>query len=218
MNITILGASGAIGREVTALALARGHQVIALVRKPESLRASVLLKVVRADVADSSSIQRGLEGAEVVISVLGLRKGDMPVTLTNAARLLSVSGVPRVVWLGSFGIGATRRAIGPVGPLLRFLLRREADEKAAADEQVAASGGSVVHSPGFSGKPATGQFRLVSVEAVRSRIFPPMIPRADVAALLLGEAETPQFAGRISVAQRAADMLAERSPAGTRAL
>ncbi|TQS42379.1 sugar nucleotide-binding protein [Cryptosporangium phraense] len=104
MNLTILGASGAVGVELTRQALDRGHEVTAISRHPERLPDGPRLTRVAADVLDAESIAQALAGRETVVSALGVT--DAPGVLTAGARAVVAAGPARVVWLGAFG---TRR-------------------------------------------------------------------------------------------------------------
>ncbi len=68
MNIALIGASGFIGSAVLAEALSRGHQVSALVSRPERLTAHAQLRALKADVQDSAALAAQLKGHQAVIS------------------------------------------------------------------------------------------------------------------------------------------------------
>ncbi len=56
MNIAIIGASGFIGSALTTEALSRGHQVKALVSRPERLELAAGLTAHKVDVLDTASL------------------------------------------------------------------------------------------------------------------------------------------------------------------
>ena len=68
MKIALIGATGFVGAKILDEALERGHQVTALVRKPEAVpqRPGVTAKAV--DVADVDALAQALKGHDVVIS------------------------------------------------------------------------------------------------------------------------------------------------------
>jgi putative NADH-flavin reductase len=68
MNIALIGASGFIGSALLAEALSRGHQVSALVGRPERLQPQAQLRVLKADVQDSAALAAQLKGHQAVIS------------------------------------------------------------------------------------------------------------------------------------------------------
>ncbi|WP_245237429.1 NAD(P)-dependent oxidoreductase [Paenibacillus ihuae] len=72
MNITIFGASGAIGQLVTQLALENGDFVTAYIRNPKKVSLKhPNLTVVQGELSNTSIIERAVAEADVVISTLG---------------------------------------------------------------------------------------------------------------------------------------------------
>jgi len=68
MHIAIIGASGFIGSGLLKEALSRGHQVKALVGRPERLAPHPQMSAVKADVMDTSKLTAELAGQEAVLS------------------------------------------------------------------------------------------------------------------------------------------------------
>lgn len=68
MNIALIGASGFIGSALLAEALSRGHQVSALVGRPQRLAAQAHLSAVKSDVLDTAALTRQLQGHDAVLS------------------------------------------------------------------------------------------------------------------------------------------------------
>ncbi|MCZ4119800.1 NAD(P)-dependent oxidoreductase [Streptomyces sp. H39-S7] len=202
MRIAVLGSTGPTGRLVIARAVERGHDVIALARRPEQLQAmsAANLRVVRADVTDPGSVAAAIEGADVVVSALGITNKQDPAILTEGARQV-VSAAPRVIWLTSLGMGATQGALGALnGALLRRILRHEWDAKEVAGRAVRDAGGTTVYAGPLTRKPYRGNGSLVRAAEFTPRMIPPTAPRAGIAALMVAEAETPQFADADTVA------------------
>jgi putative NADH-flavin reductase len=74
MKLTIVAATGGIGRQILQQAVAAGHDVTAVVRSPAKITASVrVVRVVRADLSDPDPIAlaTAVEGADAVLSGLG---------------------------------------------------------------------------------------------------------------------------------------------------
>ena len=73
MRLTIVAATGGIGRELLRQAIAAGHDVTAVVRDPSKITAPV--RVVRADLAhaDPAALADAVKGADAVLSGLGAR-------------------------------------------------------------------------------------------------------------------------------------------------
>ena len=68
MNIALIGASGFIGTALRTEALARGHQVTALVTNPAKLAAAPGLTVVKVDVSDTAALATQLKGFDAALS------------------------------------------------------------------------------------------------------------------------------------------------------
>ncbi|HET6857815.1 MAG TPA: NAD(P)-binding oxidoreductase [Streptomyces sp.] len=202
MKIAVLGSTGQTGRLVIAHALERGHDVIALARRPEQLgaHASGNLRAVRADVTDPGSVTAAAQGADVVVSALGITGKQDPATLIEGARQI-VSAAPRVIWLTSLGMGATAGALGAFnGALLKRILRHEWDAKEVSGRAVRDAGGTTVYAGPLTNKPYQDNGRLTRAEGFKPRMIPPMAPRAGIAALMVAEAETPHFADADTIA------------------
>ncbi|WP_245592316.1 NAD(P)-dependent oxidoreductase [Ectobacillus panaciterrae] len=73
MNISIFGASGAIGKIVLEHALSdKENSVTAYVRRPDSLKMSFPnLKVIVGELTNQALVQQAIEQSDVVISTLG---------------------------------------------------------------------------------------------------------------------------------------------------
>ncbi|PWI45026.1 NAD(P)H-binding protein [Streptomyces sp. ICBB 8177] len=200
MRIAVLGATGRVGRLVVEQALQRGHEVVALVRRPEARPVSgrPTVEMRRADVTAPSAFP-GLTDVDVVVSVLGIRKGDGPGTLVAGARLLADAPV-RTLWLGALGSGPS---VGAGGRIYQWVMKafvgEELAEKAAADSIALDGGATVFHAPDlWAGGVSTGR-RNVPLEDYAKPVLPPHASRATVAALMLDEAERPTRAAGILV-------------------
>ncbi|MGY5796213.1 NAD(P)-dependent oxidoreductase [Rheinheimera faecalis] len=78
MNIAIIGASGFIGSALTTEALSRGHQVKALVSRPERLELAEGLTAHKVDVLDTASLTLALAGVDLVLSAFsGHKESDV---------------------------------------------------------------------------------------------------------------------------------------------
>ncbi|MFD7408180.1 NAD(P)-dependent oxidoreductase [Streptomyces sp. NPDC059866] len=85
MNIVIFGANGPTGRQTTRQALAAGHSVTAVTRRPDAFPVSgPRLRVVGADVLDPAAVEPAVAGQDAVISALGVPYGRRPVTVYSA--------------------------------------------------------------------------------------------------------------------------------------
>jgi putative NADH-flavin reductase len=82
MRITVFGANGATGRLLTEQALAAGHEVAAVTRRPADLPIThERLSVVEADVHDAQAVDRAVKGANAVLSTLGVPFTRKPINV-----------------------------------------------------------------------------------------------------------------------------------------
>lgn len=68
MKVALIGATGFVGAGVLDELLRRGHEVVALVRKPEALEAREHVQFVKADVLKADEVQRAVAGCDAVVS------------------------------------------------------------------------------------------------------------------------------------------------------
>lgn len=108
MIIALFGAGGHIGRGILDEALARGHEVVAVVR--DLARTQIdhpKVKIVAGDVGNPASYRDAIRGAEAAIASLSARRdADAALVPKYAASLLDVlpaAGVKRFVWVGGAG-------------------------------------------------------------------------------------------------------------------
>ena len=200
MRIALLGASGRTGAVLVGQALDRGHEVVALVRTPAKITApaSPRLDVRRADVTRPGTFP-GLSDADVVVSALGVGKGDGPGALVAGARRLASAGV-RTVWLGALGSGVSSRSGGLIyAAVMRMFVGSELAEKAEADGIALDAGATVFHAPDVTDGPPSPSPVLVPLADLRRPLLPPRISRTTLASLLLDEAESGRHGNGIVV-------------------
>lgn len=113
MDILVIGTTGGTSQAMAREALARGHQLTALIRS--RAKAATLLPGVRlegGDARDPAAVSRAMEGCEAAISALGPRKISLfqQVTLLSEATRTLVSAmarqrVSRLVCITGLGAG-----------------------------------------------------------------------------------------------------------------
>lgn len=117
MKIFLTGGTGFIGQPLTKALIARGWNVAALVRKPESPQARALTRIgaqcVAGDITDRESMRVGMSGADIVVHnagwyELGLtdsaRKIMYAINVTGTENVLSLAfelGIPRTVYVST---------------------------------------------------------------------------------------------------------------------
>lgn len=108
MHIALFGATGHIGHAILDEALARGHDVTAIVRDPTRLDARHdKLRVVTGDAADPQTWLAAVRGSDAAVASLSARRDGNPDSLPRNARILldqlPVASVPRLAWVGGAG-------------------------------------------------------------------------------------------------------------------
>lgn len=91
MRIAIFGANGPTGRHLTEQALAAGHEVVAVTRRPGSLPARPSLAVAVADATDPEAVDAAIGGTDAVLSALGARFSKETIT-TYSASATAITG------------------------------------------------------------------------------------------------------------------------------
>jgi putative NADH-flavin reductase len=102
MRITVIGAAGGTGRQVVRQGLARGNEIVALVRVAAELGDLGPTSVVEGDARNDDVVKLALEGADAAISALAIPAGDEETTrLSDAtrtvARRMAMTGPRRLV-------------------------------------------------------------------------------------------------------------------------
>jgi len=202
-NLLVLGATGATGQAVVSQALERGHRVTAFVRSPEKLGAlAERIRVVRGSLPeDSQALATALGGNDAAISALGAGNSLRPNGLIercmpSIVQAMQASGVRRLIFTSSFGVGATARAV-PALPriFIALFLRRIYADKAAGEEILRRSplAWTTAHPVTLTHGPRTGRYR--AGENLELRGFP-RISRADLASFLLDQVDDERYLGK----------------------
>lgn len=118
MRLTVFGANGATGRLLAGQAIAAGHQVVAVTRRPAEFPiAHENLAVAAADVRDGQAVTRALGGSDAVLSCLGVPFTRRPITLYSegiAAIAVAMSrlGIKRIAAVSSTTVEPHHHADG----------------------------------------------------------------------------------------------------------
>lgn len=208
MKIALVGATGNIGREITRQALARGHQVTAIVRRDTDLPAELdgaRLAVTALD--DTDALAALIAGHDVLASAYGPRPDDAPAHMITVSaglvRAARQAGVPRFIMIG--GAGSLEVAPGvqlvdtegfpeiykPIAMAARETLRQlqQVDDLDWTFYSPAAEIG-----PG----PQRGGFRTQAKAFLTDAEGHSRISYADYADAFVSEIETPQYLRQIA--------------------
>jgi putative NADH-flavin reductase len=109
MRVVVFGANGATGRRLVDQALAAGHRVVAVTRRPDDVSSRVGLTVARVDVTDGDAVDTVVAGSDAVLSVLGDSYSRRPINVysvgaRNIIAAMKRHGVTRLVVVGSAAI------------------------------------------------------------------------------------------------------------------
>jgi putative NADH-flavin reductase len=130
MKITILGGTGFLGQVLVRNAVARGHEVRALVRTPEKLRQMRdQVTVVTGNIFSAGDFERALQGSEAVISAVGPPQRDpgdptqYKAAMESLIAAMQSRGIGRLITIGGAAHGGGENESWSVGRrMLRFFL------------------------------------------------------------------------------------------------
>ncbi|MFJ6384323.1 NAD(P)-dependent oxidoreductase [Kitasatospora sp. NPDC092039] len=205
-RIAVIGANGTIGSAVVAEAVARGHEVTAVVRDPGNYRGGAA-SVERADVLDPADVTRVAGGQDVLVSAVGGGDGPGHLALIEPAARSLVEGLralgdaaPRLVAVG--GAGSLETAPGvrvwdtpglpePVRQIMHAHGEALDYYRTVSDLRWTVLSPAAEIGPGErTGRYRTGLEQLLTDAEGRSRITVP-----DYAVALVDEIEQPEHIG-----------------------
>jgi putative NADH-flavin reductase len=201
MKLSILGATGSVGRELVTQALAAGHEVTALVRaQPKPGEMDDRLALVLGDATSADAVKRTVQGSDAVLSALGHAKGAPDDLLAEASENLiaamQADGVSRLVVLSSAAVpdAADRPTLlyRAARVLLRAVMPRVVRDhrKQACVIEESGLAWTIVRGPLiFSDGPRTGDYHAGPI----GRESGPRASRADLADFMLAIATDDGF-------------------------
>ncbi len=200
MRITIVGATGSVGRRIVAEALSRGHEVTAVVRDPA--RYEELPEGINPQTGDASNaddIARLSEGQDVVISAIRGRESEVVPTTQALLDGLAQTGVRLLVVGGAACLTVPNSGGTAVIDDPRFVPEkwREIAQVSLAQYQTVRSESRVDWAylcppPMLEPGERTGKFRLGGDELILDADGNSTISIEDLSVVLLDEAERPQ--------------------------
>ncbi|MDR7277215.1 NAD(P)-dependent oxidoreductase [Catenuloplanes atrovinosus] len=207
MNLAVFGANGPTGRHVVEQALAAGHRVTAVTRRPDQYPlSSPHLTLAVADVTDPAGVDRVLHGLgtgpRAVISTYGVPYSRHPITVYSEGaaiitRAMASHGIQRLVCVTSTTVaaeqvpGETLMWRKVVIPLLRRVLGRTLYDDMARMEDIVTSSDLdwlIVRPAGLFDADSPSNDYQVSAQRSPGR----RTSRPDLAQVLLNEATQPQ--------------------------
>ncbi|MET8521568.1 NAD(P)H-binding protein [Nocardioides sp. NPDC004968] len=208
MNVTVFGATGAIGQLTVAELLNRGHRVTAYARNPQKVPESWAddnVRVVIGEMSDAEAIDSAVVGADAVVSTLGPSM-DRKVVGTplvpgigNILASMKDHGVRRFVGHATPSILDAQESPTAVTRLTSFLARtfvpRAYEEMTGMSGQIKASGldWTIIRFIRPTDKPKQPRVRIGFFGTDRLG-FP--VSRADIAAVTAAQVEDDRYVGR----------------------
>jgi putative NADH-flavin reductase len=211
MQLTIIAATGGIGRQALEQALAAGHDVTAVVRDPSRLSSAVRTVAVDLAAADPAALEPAVAGADAVLSALGPRSSAEAGVASRGTgavvAAMQATGVRRIVVVSAAPISTVPSPGRPTPPrhdpgdgvLMRYLaspvvkavFRKPYADLALMEDILRDSGldWTVVRPPRLTDGPLTGAYRTASGQNLRRGV---LVSRADVAQLMLRVLERPE--------------------------
>jgi putative NADH-flavin reductase len=211
MRLTIVAATGGIGRQLVDQAVAAGHDVTAVVRNPKRLPGRI--RAVTADLAapDPDALESAVSGADAVLSGLGARsRAEAGVAARGTQAIveaMKATATRRIVVVSAAPVGTVPSAGLPnpprhdpgdgflmrhlLSPLTRTTLREHYADLALMEDILRDSGldWTVIRPPRLTDKPLTGTYRTAYGQNLRRGLF---VSRADVAHFMLRVLDQPQ--------------------------
>jgi putative NADH-flavin reductase len=198
MKLTILGATGGTGQQLVHQAITAGHEVTAIVRRPDAItESSPQLRVIRGDLLDPEWTGEGIEGADAVLSAIGATSRG-PTTLystgtTAVLKAMDGAGVGRILVVTADPAGPAKDRVGEakiIHPILWQFFGGSYEDMRRMEKLLAASDTdwTVFRPPRLTNGPVTGKARTAV-----GKFLPHgrLVSRADVAAAMLAAINDP---------------------------
>lgn len=206
LKIALFGATGMIGSRIAAEALARGHDVTALVRQPRAIEGAPTLTILAGDVFDTAASVEKVRGFDVIASAYGPAREDAAKVIEATQALIALAraaGVKRLVAVG--GAGSLEVAPGkqlvdtegfPAAYKAVALAHREALSfyRTVTDIDWTFFAPAALIAPGAK----TGQFRTGADALIVDANGESKISAEDYAIAFVGEIENARFVRRIA--------------------
>jgi putative NADH-flavin reductase len=216
MKLTIIAATGGVGRELLQQAVAAEHDVTAVVRNPSKLSRPVRAITTDMTAPDQVALESAIAGADAVLSGLGPHSNSDAGIASQGTRAIvaamKTTGVRRIVAVSAAPVSTVPSRSRPsppkhdpgdgffmrhlFSPMVKAAFAGNYADLAQMEEDLAASGldWTVVRPPRLTGKPLTGNYRTAYGQNVRRGVF---ISRADVAHLMLAVLAEPETVKQI---------------------
>lgn len=206
MRTTVFGAAGRTGRHLIEQALAAGHEVTAVTRRPGLLQPRDGLAEAAADVTDTDAVDRAVAGSDAVLSSLGVPLSPKPITLysrgtANIVAAMRRHRVGRLVTVSTSVLDPTWRPTGEfffntiMDPLVNRRLGRTAHADMRRMEALVRDSGlqwTIARPSGLFDHPTITRYSVE--EDVADGLF---TARTDLAASMVAQLADNRFVERV---------------------
>lgn len=215
MKLTIVAATGGVGRQALEQAVGAGHEVTAVVRNPGKLTRDVRVVTTDLVAADKSALESAIQGTDAVLSALGPRSASETGVVSRGTRAvveaMKATDARRIVVISAAPISTVSSPGRPppprydpgdgffmrhlLSPLTKAALHRPYADLALMEDVLKESGldWTVVRPPRLTDGPRRGTYRTALGRNLRHGLT---ISRADVAHLMLGVIDRPETIGQ----------------------
>ncbi len=171
MKLAIFGATGRTGKPLVEQALQAGYEVTALARTPSKLGISnPKLTIIQGDVLNKADVEKTVQGADTVISVLGHSKDTPRTMLTESTNYMLAAmekfGVKRIIILTGAGVDDAHDKPKLVNHLIKGALKMISGDVLKDSVQMVEelkksnTDWTVVRVPRLMDGPHTGKYRV----------------------------------------------------------
>lgn len=199
MKLAIFGGTGKTGQHLVRQALDAGHQVTVLARDPSKLTVqNDNLRIVQGDIQEANRVSEAVEGADVVLSVLGPSSNKPEFAISSGTdHILDAMQSNRIRRLViSTGAGVRDPKDKPkvidrfFGLLLGILSKNVVADMKQTIDKVRRSDldWTVVRAPRLTDEPAHGHLKVGYVGDTNTSLS-----RADMAAFMLKQVDDPTY-------------------------
>lgn len=209
MRIVIFGANGATGRLLTRRALDTGHTVVAVTRHPEQFPITgAALTVAQADVHDATAVTAAVDGADAVLSTLGVTFTMEPVDtysagVGNIVNAMRKTGTDRLAVVSSTAVADypgrtdTPFALRLVQPVISRIFGRTLYADMRRMEDIVAGSGldwTIVRPSGLFDLPGVTEYIAGQCDPAGA-----FTSRTDLADYLMRLAESPETGATVTI-------------------
>jgi uncharacterized protein YbjT (DUF2867 family) len=196
MKIAVFGGTGGTGRRFVELATGHGHDLRVLTRPASVDKVPATVDPVVGDVLDPEAVSRTMSGAEAVVCILGLPRGEGTSVSDGTAAVIEAMDRDRIARLAAVtvhGLNDSRDRAGCFGKvIIPVFLKSRFEDRIRQEEVIFASGVdyTVVRPARLVDGDHTGDYQLGT--AVKTSMSS-KVSRADVADALLSVLEAGSF-------------------------